>query len=105
MGRYRDDLSERKVRHDLIKGMSLRDAAVKYRCSVSLIRKIRDDKRANQNISLEQTCVCCGQRAKGKGMRFLCDACFKGKAEPDVNTGEHTNHYRLPEGGWDDLLT
>lgn len=105
MGRYRSDLSERQIRFDLLAGMSMRAVALKYKCSISLIRKIRDDKRLNHNIPPERLCVCCELRPKAKNNRFLCEVCFKGREEDGTDSAEHiNNHYKLPEGGWEDIF-
>lgn len=105
MGKYRSDLSERQIRYDLLSGMSMRAAAVKHKCSISLIRKIRDDKRLNHKIPPEQLCVCCELRPKAKNNRFLCEVCFKGTGEDSPDGTEHVNnHPRLCEHSWEDIF-
>jgi len=103
VGRYRDDLSERQIRYDLLHGMSVTQAAIKYGCSISLICRIRDDKRAAK-LADADVCECCGVRPKFKDNRFLCEVCYRG-LEDDIDELEHVNHYRLPEcSSWDDLF-
>jgi hypothetical protein len=113
VGRYRDDLSERQIRFDLLNGMTMRQAAAKYGCSYSLIKKIKDDRRnistKQEQVPPEQLCECCRIRPKAEGLRFLCYVCFKGVDEDgmpvDNDDGtEHVNHHPLPECSWDDVF-
>lgn len=105
MGKYRHDISERAVRFDLLHGMSMKTAAAKYKCSVGLIKRIKDDQRtlrhAKKQIPKAQLCECCGIRPKAPGNRFLCDPCFKGQdLDYDLDMDEGLWD---PNNSWDDL--
>lgn len=91
-------VSDRAVRYDLLNGMSVQRAAVKHKCSVSLIRKIRDEQR---NTDPQELCTHCGSRPKGHGLRFLCEICFK--YVDDAEDTPPLDGYKLPDGGWEDL--
>jgi hypothetical protein len=101
--KYREDLSERQIRFDLLHGMSLEEAAKKHGCSIALICKIRDGKRLSYTVPPDKLCVCCELRPKAKNNRFLCEVCYKGISEEGPGDTEYTHCYKLPECGWDDL--
>lgn len=83
MGIYRDDLSERGIRFDLVNGKSVVSTAMKYGCSEALVRNIRDGKRppppvqTTKVVPAEDLCECCNYRPKAKGHRYLCGYCYQ----------------------------
>jgi len=84
MGKYRDDISERSIKFDLINGKSVTATAKKFGCSEGFVRTIRDGKRkappvqpSLECVPAEQLCCCCGVRPIAPGNRFLCDYCHR----------------------------
>lgn len=84
MGKYRDDVNERQIRFNLLQGKTVEATAMKYGCSESLVRAIRNGTRkappvnaTKAVIPADNLCCCCNERAIAPGNRFLCAVCFR----------------------------
>lgn len=71
-----------RIKRMMASGMTDYAIQKKLHYPLSVLRRIRDGKDVPYYIQKTRTddkdmCEFCGQRKKAKGMRFLCDYCYK----------------------------
>jgi len=98
MSHRRADLTNEKILEALkkFKG-NVNQARQHLDCSYRLVHDVKSGKRKDPSEwtnkeshapkDLKNPCTCCGNKEKGKGMRFLCLDCFHD--EEDTCSNEH----------------
>lgn len=92
MTNFRNDITQEmrvSISNQLKTGASMRSLTIRYNCSFTLIRAIKEDRHLERPVPkkrIKKICSACKVRSVKRGFKFLCDLCYK-------NNDDFTEYY------------